>query len=335
MESVIIEGTVYGKDDLWKIAALPEADEAFVSFLKEWFSDSECVVAHTSGSTGEPKFISLQKNVMRESAKRTNAFFSLKNGDTILMCLSAAYIAGKMMVVRAIVGGLNLFLQCPSSLPKIERHYNIASMVPMQISSMIEKGEAETINRLDYLLVGGASLRVDCVEYLSRLSVRTYLSFGMTETVSHVALARLTTGAEMVYNALPDVTFDQDERSCLVINAPCINVEGMVTNDIVSLHSPTSFSWIGRYDNVINSGGIKVFPEQIERKISRLMPCEFYVSSKPDSLLGRRVVLVVESDRCDGLIEKLRPVLSRYELPREVICMDKFERTKSGKIKRI
>lgn len=330
--------TVEEMRDRERVLSIEGCDEALADFLSAWWDDNGFVVGHTSGSTGEPKRIELSKQSMRESALRTNRFFGLRAGDSLLLCLSSNYIAGKMMVVRAIVGGLKLFVEPVSSSPRVEGEFDLVSMVPLQIHTLMESGSGEErLRRVRHLLVGGSQLLREESEWLNSLPVKCYLSYGMTETVSHVALSVLPKSGDPLYEAVPDVLFSQDERGCLVVRADHLSGSPFVTNDVVRLLSDRSFAWLGRWDNVINTGGVKVFPEKMEKKVEALIPEPFYFTSEPDAKFGQRVVLRIESAPYDteALMTKLSEFLSRYEMPKKITFLPRFERTASGKVKRV
>jgi len=320
-----------------------EWERDLVSFLKEWMDDKEYVTGKTSGSTGTPKTIRLSKKAMMASALRTNRFFGLQKGDNALLCLSANYIAGKMMIVRAITGELNLVVVPPSSTPQWEGSVAFAAMVPLQVQALLASEEGKMrLNSIGKLLIGGSPVTDSLEKKLCELSVDAYLSYGMTETVSHVALCRIEKGGtgEKVYTALPDVVFSTDDRDCLIIEAPYLQHEPFVTNDVVKLLSETSFSWRGRWDHVINSGGIKFFPEEIERKIADLPEARFYITSLPHELLGQQIVLKIEGlpwneEKQHLFLQQIASRLTKYEIPKQILFVDKFEETGSGKIKRI
>lgn len=321
---------------------LPEWEEVLFAFLANWFDEGDTINAQTSGSTGVPKAILLSKASMLASAKLTNQFFDLKPEDTALMCLSANYIAGKMMVVRAIAGNLNLVVIEPSSAPLFDYKIDFAAMIPMQVESLL-KSEIGilSLQKISKLIIGGSTVSSVLEEQLQQLSTKCYSTYGMTETVSHIALRSLNgTYKSNLYEALDGVSFEQDSRDCLTIRARHLQSEPFITNDIVRLKSDTSFEWLGRFDNVINSGGVKLFPETIEQKLSEIIPERFFISSLPDDKLGEKVVLIIESEsyssrKLDELDIKLSTKLTRFEKPREFIFTPKFEETTSGKIKRL
>ena len=310
-----------------------------VSFLQAWYDDNDFVMGHTSGSTGVPKVIKLLKSDMRASARLTNAYLGIDSNSVLLLSLSPSYIAGKMMIVRALEVGASLIVREPSSMPlhDVTTPITLAAMVPMQVSATLRCSEGVAqLSQITNLLVGGAPVSPDLERILSELPIAAYITYGMTETVSHVALRKV---GEKYYTAIGDVRFDVDERGCLVIDAPQLSGRRFVTNDIVTLNNPQQFVWQGRYDNVIISGGLKFCAEVLEEKIASLLSSRFYITSAPDELLGERIVLVIESTpydvvRMKNLTDGLKGILSRYEMPREIRFVTQFKETFSGKIKR-
>lgn len=328
---------IHGVDCL---SDLPDGE--LKTFLREWFDEKTYVVGHTSGSTGKPKKIHLSKEDMRASARITNRFFGIDRGTVLLLCLSVSYIAGKMMVVRALEAGAELWVvtACSHPLQEVEwivgRSVDLAAVVPMQVEvSLQEKKEAELFGKVRRLLVGGAPVSESLESRLSELTTVSYATYGMTETVSHIALRKI--GYEKEYFALGNVRFDQDERGCLCIDAPHLLQRHFVTNDVVELLDERHFRWLGRWDHVIISGGLKFFPEVIEQKISNLFDGRFFIASQPDERLGERIVLVVEGllpMGIDLLKEQLGKVLTSYEMPREFIVLPHFSETRTGKMLR-
>lgn len=310
-------------------------------FLVEWFNDRDYVLGHTSGSTGKPKEIRLNKEDMRASARLTNTFLGIGEESVLLLSLSTSYIAGKMMVVRALEAGADLWVGEVSSHPLRElsergERIDLAAMVPMQVEETLKVPEERIrLNRVKHLLIGGAPVSPTLENGLRAINTHCYATYGMTETVSHVALKKLN--GDVVYFALGEVTFALDARGCLVIRAPHLQAGEFVTNDQVRLMDNRHFEWLGRWDHVINSGGIKFCPEVIERKIASAISCRFFVTSRPDKRLGERIALVLEGDVWEEeqsleLLRKLRQLLSPYEMPREILYLSRFFETSSGKI---
>ncbi len=307
------------------------------TFLLDWLDNKDYVEAITSGSTGIPKTVHLKKQSMVSSALATGEYLHLSPKNTALLCLPADFIAGKMMLIRSIVLGLHLDIIQPSSMPLAltNRDYDFSAMIPLQASKSLYD-----LHRVKKLILGGAAVDHELEEKLQDISTHVYSSYGMTETISHIAMRRVNHVAshEGTYKALPGVTFAQDERNCLMINAPRISDYEVVTNDIVELVSKTEFVWLGRFDNVINSGGFKVFPESVERKIKKYIKDEYFIIGEEDDELGQRAVLYVEGSENDYLSLShdlyMDKEILKYEVPREIYFVPEFVRTDNEKIKR-
>lgn len=300
------------------------------AFASEWNdAGKDFVVAHTSGSTGTPKEIRLSKNDMVTSARATNRFFGIGSGSLLHLPLSPSYIAGKMMIVRASEADCVLMAEKPSSTPLADyagRDITLSAVVPSQIPGLLN---GKGWRKIDNLIIGGAPLSAATERKLQELGVPAYATYGMTETCSHVALRKL--GSEL-FMALPGISFSLDERGCLVIDAPQFSFKRVVTNDLAELDGAEAFRWLGRYDNVINSGGIKIIPEVIEERIAPLMgEVPFYISSRESERWGREVVLIVEGETSPVSIAQLKDQLGVI-CPKEIICEPKFDRTSSSKI---
>ncbi len=304
-------------------------------FLKEWCSPQPYVTAHTSGSTGKPKEIRLLKDDMKKSATATCRFFGIDSGSSMLLPLSPSYIAGKMMIVRALISGARLFVERPSSYPaKIDYGtLGLVPIVPAQLDGLLSSPYAGNIRNL---LIGGAPLSGEEESKISRAGIKAWASYGMTETCSHVALRDITSG-DGIYTMLPGISASADNRGCLVIDAPEFSFRRLATNDSIDLIDEHHFRWIGRYDNVINSGGIKLHPEEIERQLSAIIDAPFYIIGCKSERWGEEAVLYIESMSVDKerLMSLLHQKLDRYSVPKQIITVPRFARTDSGKIKRI
>lgn len=302
-------------------------------FIKRWRDGNDYIVAHTSGSTGRPKEIRLLKSDMVASAMATNNFFGIDSRSVIGLPLSVDYIAGKMAVVRSLLAGCRLLEMPVSNELHIDSHIDLLSVVPSQIDSLLT--DPCVADRLGAVIVGGAALSPGKRTALTDAGVRAFASYGMTETCSHVALCDMSVGND-VYKAMPGITFSVDDRDCLVIEAPAFSFRRLVTNDIVDLVDLSSFIWRGRYDNVINTGGIKYAAEELEVLYSIYIPVPFYVTSIPDDKWGEAIAVVVECDEVevDGLMRTLRSVVDHLRCPKKIIAVDSLERTSNGKIRR-
>ena len=315
-------------------AIIHNADEPVMKFIAEWQNQEQYIIAHTSGSTGQPKSIRLMKQDMLKSAIATCKKLGIGNSPRMVMPLSADYIAGKMMIVRAMVSGGELWVERPSNDP-IHQDYGSIDLIPIVPSQINALLHSQFLHNIRNVLIGGGAITAYCEEKLISSGINAYATYGMTETCSHVALRHIGTD---FYEALPGITFDIDNRNCLVINATQFTFDTITTNDIVDLCDHTKFKWVGRHDNVINTGGIKVFPEDIERKLQYLIDLPFYIAGTPDAKWGEAVTLYIESEQYDTstLHEKIKSKLdNRYHIPKRIICVEKFQRTQSGKIKRI
>jgi O-succinylbenzoic acid--CoA ligase len=281
----------------------------------------------TSGSTGAPKTISISKQAMVDSALATGDFFNLQPGNKALQCLPVKYVAGKMMLVRAMILGLDLEFVAPSSHPldHNEIDFDFVAMVPLQAQNSISQ-----LKKVKKLIIGGAAVNKTLEKQLLKLPTKVYETYGMTETITHIAARKL---GEKAFTVLPYVSVSFDDRNCLVIHAPRISPEVIITNDIVELLDENQFIFLGRMDNVINSGGIKLIPEQIEQKLVGKINQRFFIASKPDDEFGEKVVLVVESEKHE-LDDSIYESLDKYEKPKEIIFIPKFLDTVTGKILR-
>lgn len=295
-------------------------------FLEEWRSENEFVIAKTSGSTGTPKEIKLSKKAMKMSARMTGEFFGLSEGNSALLCLPVSFIAGKMMIVRA--HELKLRLYCIEPKSKIDLSFSdkidFAPLTPMQVESSFNE-----LSKIGILLIGGGPLSDSLRESLMLLSIKSFESYGMTETITHIALKKIS---EEFFTTLDRIKIRKDERDCLAIQTPYFEEE-IITNDIVEIKNKNQFKWLGRFDNVINSGGVKLFPEQIEKKLKPHIKKEFIVTSIPDKHLGQKLILIIEGEKEPDFKFQVSD-FGKFEIPKEIYFVRKFPRTESGKIKR-
>lgn len=324
----------FAQDQIFRKSILPW-EKSFYQFILDWLSDSETVSIKTSGSTGEAKWMEVEKEKMVKSAQLTGQFFNLQKKHTALLCLPVDFIAGKMMIVRAFVLGLNLVPIEPSGNPlgnKIEL-FDFAAMTPMQVFNTLKIDHGhQKLNQVKNLIIGGGEINQSLLKRISALKNNAYHTYGMTETLTHVALKRLNgKNPDSLFHALAGVKFEKDKRDCLIISAPHISEEIFITNDIVELNNNQSFKFIGRYDNVINSGGIKISPESIEQKLSSFIQDRFIIAGLPDKQLGQKVILIIEGNE-KPVIDFTKTALIRYEIPKQICFIDSLPETESGKI---
>lgn len=298
-------------------------------FLLDWLDDKETIELTTSGTTGVPKVITIKKQSMVHSAIATGNFFNLHPQDKALLCLPARYIAGKMMIVRAMMLGLELDIMVPSShLDDLLPHkaYDFVAIVPLQAENSLDK-----LHQFKKIIIGGAKVSDDLASKLKNIKSDIYETYGMTETITHIAAKKI---GEAYFNVLEHVSISNDERNCLVIDAQSVSDEKVITNDIVEILNEKQFKWIGRYDNVINSGGIKLFPEQIEAKLASKIGNRFFITSLPDDVLGSKVVLIIEGSE-QVIDTTIFNSLDKFEKPKEILFVSEFVETETKKINRI
>lgn len=309
--------------------------EELTLFEEEWFSEKPYVDAFTSGSTGEPKHIRLLKADMRQSARATNSFFGINTHSVLASSLSTTYIAGKMMVVRALEADCKL-IQLPVSnsieIPREIERIHLLPVVPSQIQSLIERAHYAGI--VKNVLIGGAAPTSGQCQELAKVGYKVFISYGMTETCSHVALAA-GDDPSRTFRAMPGVTFSVDSDNRLIINAGNFSFGQLQTTDVVDLLDESSFRWRGRADGVINSGGIKLFPEELESLYAPFLEgITYYVVGVEHPVWGSAPALVLEGEHDTAKIaESLREAISDHRrLPKAIVCCPEFARTPSGKL---
>lgn len=301
------------------------------------------IAATTSGTTGPPKHIRIPRRDLVNSARLTAQAFGLHENDRVLLCLPCSYIAGKMMVVRAMALGLNLHVIDPRGSVlgrlKVQDMFRFTSMVPIQLHRALQEDRQRVEEQFHTILLGGGPVSNALEEDLQGLRTKVFHGYASTETVTHAALRRLN-GKERgtAYHAVGRVTFAQDKRGCLVVNTPHLVKKQHITNDLVKLEDATHFHWLGRADNVILSGGKKIYPEQLEAKTAGIIPYAHFFMAKPDAALGQAVMLVLETEdgpqAVDDVRKALAKVLTAHEMPRRVTALRAFRRTASGKVVR-
>ena len=343
-------------------------------FFSEWNNDSDRVLVHTSGSTGKPKPMMVEKKRMLNSARITCDFLGLKPGDSALLCMSLDYIAGKMVVVRSIERHLHLISVSPSGHPlkDINEEITFAAMVPMQVYNTLQvPEERERLTHIRHLIIGGGAIDASLEKELQALpgNIAIWSTYGMTETLSHIALRRIN-GAEASewYQPFDSVKISQTEEGCLVIDAPLVCAETLVTNDIVEIESyiynkvekhdkvekhevmeKLRFRIKGRKDNVICSGGIKIQIEEVEALLKPYLEKPFMLAKKKDEKFGEIAVLLTEDEDLKKVEATIRRLLSgksddsnksseskshKYWIPREFRYVEHLPLTETGKPKR-
>lgn len=315
-----------------------EFEKKVENFIEEWTSEGETVKVQTSGSTGVPKIFGIEKQKMINSAVMTCNFLGLKEGDTALLCLPVEYISGKMMVVRSMQRKLRLIVSEPSLRPveNLEQEVDFCAMTPLQVENSLDK-----LHLIRNLIIGGAavseSLKSKILQMNLNRSNRIFETYGMSETLSHIGLKQLMPEPEDYFTVFENVSISLDERGCLSIFAPNVNAELLVTNDLVEIKNDKQFKFLGRIDNVINSGGAKIFPEALEKLVKKEIPNEAIFVGLPDESLGQKLILIIEGSPSDEVIQKISEVNfdKNFHKPKEIIFIDEIPRTPNGKVSRM
>lgn len=335
-------------EDICANHAMPETphERSLFAFIKDWLNGEQTITTQTSGSTGPPKPWTFSRSQAEHSAQLTAQALSLTSGMNALLCMNPSYIAGKMMIIRSLTVGMYIYAVDPTSHPLIHLPHELiidfAAMVPLQVSTILSSAQREQMNRIRICLVGGAQTDAQLQSLMGNFSTAFYESFGMTETLSHIALRKLPCDESTPFTALPGVRVAQDERGCLVIHAPHLATT-IYSNDMVDLIDDHSFFWKGRIDNIINTGGVKVSPEKIEQDILPIFSSlglnnRFFISSISDGKLGEQIILVIEgainNEQADQLLRLIHQTIERYSRPRAIYVASSFELTPTNKIKR-
>lgn len=344
-----IDGEVFSGRDIvaWARAfATAHPDDAngplLIDLCDALVNGDGTLAAHTSGTTGAPKAIGFPAKDLVASAQLTAKAFDLRAGDRALLCLPVGFIAGRMMIVRAMVLGLDLHLADArgSILDNLrtDDRFRFAAMVPQQLHRAVQEDRSRVERQFERILLGGGPVAKTLEDDLHGLRTHVLHGYGSTETLTHVALRTLNGPQRSnVYEALGAISFSSDDDQRLVIHTPHLTVQEHHTNDLVDLIDRTHFRWLGRYDNVILSGGRKIHPERLEAITSGVLPYAHYFMAVPDERLGQAVKLVIETDRSPEevlpeVMRSLTAALAKYELPRKVVAQAEFLRTASGKV---
>jgi O-succinylbenzoic acid--CoA ligase len=324
-------------------------EESTLKFCNEWLNGRVHFETQTSGSTGPPRKILFTRAQLEQSAKLTATALSLQKGFNALICLDTKYIAGQMMLVRSFISEMNVIALEPCANPfhRLSRDVKVdfAALVPYQIYEVLSSPDSQQFNSIQKIIIGGAAIHSDLITSLQMYSCSFYATYGMTETISHIALQKLNGKARQNYfHPLPTIRLQQDERECLVIYAPHVSEDKIITNDIVQLEPDHSFRILGRYDNVINTGGVKISPESVEEKIKLIftnghLANRFFLGGVPDEKLGMKLILVIEGEtftdsKLNFITGQFKAKLLKYEIPKEVKFIRIFIETETQKVNR-
>lgn len=349
---IIIEGETFAYNDIRSGAYAHQTTSSYtlqtLEFCQAWLNQQTHFSIHTSGSTGTPKLIQLSRTQLQKSAQMTGKALGLQPDQRALICLNTQYIAGIMMLVRGFELGLQMEVIPPSENPlkslSNTQTFDFVALVPMQVQAILAyNGGKAWLNVLHTLIIGGAPVNYTLAKQLKTLTSNVYITYGMTETVSHIALRHINAHHRAdQYQVLPEVSIRQDARGCIEINSPTTLNEWITTNDLIELIDATHFRWLGRADRVINSGGVKVQVETVEQALDQLMNeqgihSRFFVAGLPDDRLGQQVIAVIEGTELahhvqDELLQQLAQLLKKYEVPKKIYFVPTFAQTPTAKI---
>lgn len=342
-DTYYLNDVCYSKSELLKYATkiihedfAPVWEKELYQFISEWFSAKKAINIYTSGSTGSPKKIILQKSDIVKSASRSLSYFGLNPGENVLLCLPVKYIAGMLMVIRAFTGKLNLITISPQQfdIRYIDSQIQFAALVPLQLEKALEN--PVQLNKIKKIIIGGAMLSANLSEKLiSSYTGTAWETYGMTETITHIAIKEVSPHKNDRFITLPGITINTDTRGCLIINDPLIQKQPIVTNDMAELITNTSFKLLGRIDSIINSGGIKIQPEKLEEQLSASITQKFCISSVPDPKLGELIVLVIEKGADHNLLNHAISRIEIYTRPKKIIEVNSIPLKNNGKIDRL
>lgn len=351
-----METTIRINESTFKLESFLNSNTAFFSTdferavhdsVHQWVNFHTKFSFNTSGSTGTPKSIAFERKQLQASAQATIHAFALEPHQTSLICLNPSFIAGQMMIIRSLENSMNMVAIEPCNDPlkqiSIDEKIDFAAFVPYQLQTILESTlSTDKLNRIKCVIIGSAPLDEQTILKLQSLNCQVYATYGMTETITHIALRKLNGfGKQEYFTALKGISLSLDNRNCLVIEARYLE-EKIVTNDVVELIDEESFQWLGRYDNVINSGGIKVIPENVEAAMLLVFKNldinnRYFLAGVKDAKLGTKLVLVMEgaTQHTDtAIIDELKKSLSKYEVPKAIFFVPNFVETKTQKINR-
>jgi O-succinylbenzoic acid--CoA ligase len=356
MESLLLNGKVFYYDEIAAYSfrnSIPinGYEAKTLELCRDWLNGVQEFSIQTSGSTGAPKVITLSRQQLEASATASIKALKMQSHDRALVVLNTETIGGLMLLVRGFMAKMHLTIIEPTSNPIAvlppDRSFEYASFVPLQLQEMLLFSQ-ETIpflNQMKGILVGGAPVSEKLLQQIQLIETPVYHTYGMTETVSHFALKRLNgTEASPYFKTMPGIEIGIDERGCLTIIGEVTKAEKITTNDVINLIDSETFEWLGRADFIINSGGVKIQAEKVEKTLELALEqmgisINSFISSLPDEKLGEKVIAILETPKLDNLREtqlkeKLQQLLSRYEVPKQFFYLPDFQRTSSGKLDR-
>ena len=306
---------------------LDEIDPEIHQLLSFWESGKDKITVHTSGSTGNPKKINIYKNQMIESAKNTLRYFDINNNSTFLNCLPVKYIGGKMMLIRAILSKSKIVLYKPSVNPinKLDIEIDFMALSPLQLNYLLEK--KHIFNKIKLAIIGGGLVSENLISKTQNITTNCFQTFGMTETISHIAVRSLKNCSDKTpYKCLEDIKVGANKKKQLIINSKKLNIENLVTNDKVKILNNKEFQFLNRTDTIINSGGLKINPQEVEKKILKsLGNNNFFIDKIKSDKFGDEIILIaLKKIKIDLLIQSIMFLKDKKIQPKKIYIVDKF-----------
>lgn len=339
LETIKINGIVYTRREILEKDLSGNNysfSEDLLVFLKEWFNESKYISVQTSGSTGVPHVMQVEKSRMLHSAKTTCVFLGLKKNDSALLCMNLKYIGAKMVVVRSIYAGLNLITTGSLGYPlSVVESTDFAAMTPLQVyNTLQDKRQKEKLRQIRHLIIGGGAIDDYLSKELFDFPHAIWSTYGMTETLSHIALRKINgSGYSEWYTPFEDIQISLSEKQTLVINAPKLTTTTLITNDIAEINTEGKFRILGRLDNVINSGGVKIQIEEVEHILKKEITCDFMITSASDKKFGEIVVMLIKQGTYDPDVLEiiLRKELPEYWIPKKIFFIENLPFTETNK----
>jgi len=327
----------------------PAFERYILEAARQWLSGQKTFQLQTSGSTGKPRGFSFSREQIQRSVQQTADTFGLVQGEALLNPLSIESVAGFMMLMRGLVCRMPVYCVEPGRAPLPEAlrdcAFSFAAFVPLQLKTLLARGYAPSLNAIKTIITGGGPVNAELEQAVRQLTTTVYHTYGMTETLTHVATRQLCPERKSAYTGVAGVHFEQTAEACLLIHTPLWQ-EPVATNDRIRLIDSHHFEWLGRLDWVINSGGYKIQVEQAEDRIAAAFQDhwsavpEFFLFGTPDEALGERAVLIIKTaDPLDenarnALLSTLKGYLHSYAVPKALFDLRTFQYTPSGKLDR-
>ncbi len=345
--SILIKHHQYSLTEFSELSSenVPLFAQSAQIFIREWQNGKSSFTIKTSGSTGTPKSVSISRTQFIASAQNTIEALKLKAGTKALLAMSADRIGGKMMLVRALIGNWNLTIEEPSTnLTEVLKtnSYDFTALVPLQVQALIDPGNKSFLEAIDCILIGGAAINLKLEKELQHFTNRVYHTYGMTETISHIALRKLSQGEPSAwFSVIGDNDVKQTPNGCLSVKGTVTNQKWIETNDIIEL-AENRFKWLGRADLTINSGGVKLQIEEIENELKAIIPehlkANLCVWKVKDQLLGEQIICVSDNKDLIAYFLSNETVLksdfTKYAWPKTWYLIPQLVLTESGKIDR-